>query len=408
MSNIIVLNVLSPPIRQVLKIVILGVWCVYSFHIKAQNFDNRIYDTFQLDTLMVLHEVEADVISAKGKAVYFGQYFYLIATHQPNTLLAIDVDNKSKKYIHMVNAQRNRFNLAMIDEFVTNGKVWCFRMHLDYYIGYLSGDSIVLDQSKRFTQDHNMELYGINDTTVFLGRCRDYQDRQPNNAFYSYNYTKHQLQKIIDWEMDFIQLTNYAPTKYLDFRHSKILMGNAVNYNFTVYNLTDGSKEAIYKENFKSNYDKEYIKKVDKISANTTLSFHYTDKFKAKENHITYTAFLDTNLVFVRYVDNTEKKTKIDIWVKKKTNWELLKDGLEDNIYSKPGLNDSLITTSNWFLRTYNFPVYMHQGKLIKIEAGLSFNPIGMVWKDYFARHANNRDVKNTGAISFYRFKIAD
>lgn len=396
--------------QQVFHATILVVLCAYQFNTKAQPYNNRIYDTFQMDTLMVLTEVDADadVNMQSVKGVYFGNYFYMIATHQPNTLLAIDVENKSKKHVHIVNAQRYGLNLTITDEFVTNGKVWCFRMYQDYFIGYLAGDSIVLDQSKRFSQNLNMTLYGINDTAVYLGRCRDYQDKQVNSAFYSYDYNKHQLRKIVDWEMDFIQLTNYAPTKYLDFNHSKILMGNAVNYHFTVYNLADGTKEVIYKESFKSNYDKEFIKKVGKISKNTTLSFHYTDKFKAKENHITYTAFLDTNLVFVRYVDNAEKKTKIDLWMKNNSNWALIKEGLEDNTYKKPGLNDSLITTSNWTLWTFNYPIFMHKGKLIKIEAGLSFNPVGLVWKDYFTKYISNPNVKNTALISFYRIKTTD
>ncbi len=381
--------------------------CVFTFLVSflfvsssliAQENPNIVYNYFKLDTLCMVNEIAVEnPITAR-----YGNQLYFLSNNDTTIFVALNTETLRAKKIHVVSGFQ--LNPLKVEQFATNGYLWCIYYENSYLVGKQTNDTVTISEAGTFYLPNQMRLHGLSDSLVFLGRCYDYQDKESNSAFFTYNLRNKKLNKVFQWDIDFIALTNYTHVNYLDFNNNSILCGNIVHYDFKVFNISTGLTETIKKDGFISTIDMVRIKSINKLGKNTSASFHFTDHFKKTENHITYVSFIDSNFIFVRYFSKTHGKELIDIWKRNNANWSIYLESLPDTYYKSTGLMDSTITTSNWFMCSYNFPIYFVNGKLIKLDTQTGINPLGLTYKDYFntASAKANRAINN-GLIHVYR-----
>lgn len=362
----------------------LFVFC--SNQLNAQVVSNNIYSVFKLDTIVALDSI------GFVPDVYANTADHLYLLSADGAFIEMNLSSRQvKKIVVTADATIHPYDIR---RFCTDNQYWCIEQNGTYWYGERKNDTLTFLSKNRFTIGFDAKLYGVTDSFVYLGRCYDYQDKEPNSAFYRYDLSTKKLMQLLKWDFDFIALTNYTHTNYLDYLDGKVLMGNSITYDFSIKDLESGRLWHIKKDEFKRTVEPQKVNAIKKIGRNTTMTFHFTDQIKKADNHITYVAFIGTDRLFVRYFDKDINKELVDIWKKSGDVWDLHQQGLIDTYYKTAGMMDSTITTSNWYLCTYNYPIMFANGLLVKLDAQATIYPLGMTYKQYFEISSKTPDKK--------------
>lgn len=363
--------------------------------LNAQVAPNNIYSVFELDTIVAFDSIHVvpDVYATSAGSLY------LVSTD--GAFIEMNLNNRKVKRLAM--ASDATIYPYDIRRFCVKDPYWCMAQNGTYWYGKRVGDTVTFLAKNRFTIGFEATLYAVTDSFVYLGRCYDYQDKEPNSAFYRYDVNTQKTTQVLQWDFDCIALTNYTHVNYLDYMDGKVLMGNSIQYDFTIKALQTGQSWHIQKEGFKRTVTQQKINAINKLGRNTSMTFHFTDQIKKSDNHITYAAFISKDRLFVRYFDKDANKELVDIWKHTGQKWELHQQGLVDTYYKTAGIMDSTITRSNWYLCTYNYPILFANGMLIKLDTQATVYPLGMTYKQYFDISSKIADKKLQ--VHCYRIK---